>query len=82
MSRALDRRVQDTLQTKFVSLERGDRFSEQLFGVLVAGSYTRNVDLLPFHGDIVGFEDGLDGFGYFGTDTITCKKSYQLLCPF
>ena len=68
---ALDRCVQDTLQTEFVSPEGGDGFAEEFFGVLAASVYTGHIHLLPFHGYIVGFEDGLHGFGNFSTNAVT-----------
>jgi hypothetical protein len=71
VARALDGGVKDTLQTELVALEGGERLSEQLLRVLVAGVDTGNIDLLPLDGDVVGLEDGLDRFGDFGTDSVT-----------
>lgn len=67
----LDGGVEDTLETELVALERGDRLSEELLGVLVTGLDTGDIDLLPLDGDVVGLEDLLDGLGDFGTNTIT-----------
>jgi hypothetical protein len=37
---------------------------------------TRDVVLLPFDGDVERGEDLLDGFGHFGTDTVTGDEGY------
>lgn len=68
---ALDRSVQDTLQTELVTLEGGDGLAEELLGVLAAVLHAGDVDLLPLNGNIVGLEDGLDRLGNLGTDTVT-----------
>ena len=39
--------------------------------MLVTGLDTRNVDLFPLDGDIVGPEDGLDRLGDLGANTVT-----------
>ena len=67
-----DRSVQDTLQTQLVPLQRGDRLPESLLGAAGGAAVdTGHVHLLPVNGDIVGLENGLDGLGDFGTDTVT-----------
>jgi hypothetical protein len=68
---ALDRCVQDTLQTEFVSPEGGDGFAEEIFGVLVPSVHARYIYLLPFDRYVVCFEDGLHGFGNFSTNAVT-----------
>lgn len=40
--------------------------------MFVAGIHATDINLLPFNGYIVGFEDGLDRFRDFGTNTIAC----------
>lgn len=72
MTGSLDRRMQDTLETKLVALERGDGLAEELLGVDVTSLDTRHVDLLPLDGNVVGLEDLLDRLGHLGTDTVTC----------
>lgn len=56
---------------------------EEVFCVLVAGLDTGHVDLFPLDWHIVGLEYRLDGFCYFGTDTVTyspsCQKSSSLI---
>jgi hypothetical protein len=69
---ALDGRVEDTLETELVALERGNGFAEELLRVHVARLDTRDVDLLPLDGHVVGLEDGLDRLSDLGTDTVTC----------
>lgn len=69
---AFDWCVEDSLQTELVSFQRGNRLLKEFFTVFVAVFDTRDVDLLPLDGDVVSFEDGLDGFGDFGTNTVTC----------
>lgn len=65
-----DGSVQDTLETELVALERSDRLAESILGS--AGTLeTRDLDLLPLNGDVVGLEDGLDGLSNLGTDTVT-----------
>lgn len=62
--------VKDTLETELVALERGDGLTEGLLGS--AGTLeTRDLDLLPLDGDVVGLEDSLDRLGDLGTDTVT-----------
>lgn len=39
--------------------------------MLVAAVDTADIDLLPLNGDVVCLEDGLDGLGNLGADTIT-----------
>lgn len=73
---ALDGRVEDTLETELVALQRGDSLTEELLGVLVAGLDTGDIDLLPLDGDVVGLEDGLDGLGDFGSDTVTGDEGH------
>lgn len=65
--------VQDTLETQLVALERSDGFAEELLGVLASSLHTRDIDLLPLDGHIVGLEDGLDRLGNLSTDTVTCE---------
>lgn len=65
-----DGSVQDTLETELVALKRSDRLAESILGS--AGALeTRDLDLLPLNGDVVGLEDGLDGLSNLGTDTVT-----------
>jgi hypothetical protein len=62
--------VKDTLETELVALKRSDRLAESILSS--AGALeTRDLDLLPLNGDVVGLEDGLDGLGNLGTDTVT-----------
>lgn len=62
--------VKDTLETELVALKRSDRLAESILGS--AGALeTGDLDLLPLNGDVVGLEDGLDGLGNLGTDTVT-----------
>lgn len=62
--------VQDTLETELVALKRSNRLAESILGS--AGALeTRDLDLLPLNGDVVGLEDGLDGLSNLGTDTVT-----------
>ena len=72
VTRPFDRSVKDTFQTEFVALERGYRFVEELFGMLVTSVNTRDIDLFPFDGYIVRFKNCLDSFGDLGSDTVTC----------
>lgn len=78
---ALDGSVEDTLETNLVALQRGDGLAEELLGVLVASLNTGDVDLLPLDGHVVGLEDGLDRLGDLSTNTVTCDKLLQRLCP-
>jgi hypothetical protein len=72
VTRALDGRVKDTLETELVALERGNGFAEELLGVHIARLDTGNVDLLPLDGHVVRLEDLLDRLSDLGTDTVTC----------
>jgi hypothetical protein len=76
---ALDGRVEDTLETELVALERGNRLAEELLGVDVARLDTGDVDLLPLDGDVVGLEDLLDRLGNLGTDTVTGDQRDRVL---
>lgn len=71
MAGAFDWSVKDPFQTKFVPFEGGDGFLEEFFRVLVASIDARNVYLFPFYRYVIGFENGFDGFGDFGTDAVT-----------
>lgn len=65
-----DGSVKDTLETELVALKRSDRLAESILSS--AGALeTGDLDLLPLNGDVVGLEDGLDGLGNLGTDTVT-----------
>ena len=44
---------------------------EEFFGVLVACVDAGDIDLLPFNGDIVGFEYRLDSFSDFSSNAVT-----------
>lgn len=70
---AVDGGVKDTLETELVALERGDGLAEGSLGTTGGAALlnTRDLDLLPLDGGVVGLEDGLDGLGNLGTDTIT-----------
>ena len=69
---AADGRVQDTLEAELVALERLDRLAKGGFGAADANLLdTRDVDLLPLDGHVVGLEQGLDRLGDLGSDTIT-----------
>ena len=49
--------------------------------MLVTGINTGDVDLFPFYGYVVGFEDGLDGLGNLGTDTVAYTNGFvSILC--
>lgn len=63
--------VEDTLEAELVAAERGNTLTERRLGLLAALLDTRNLDLLPVNGDVVGLEDGLDRLGNLTTDTIT-----------
>jgi len=52
--------MQNAFEAKLVAFKRGYGFLEELFGVLVTRVDTRDVDLLPLYGNIVGLEDCLD----------------------
>jgi hypothetical protein len=71
VARAFDWRVEDAFKTEFVSFEGGDGFLEEFFRVLVARVHARDVHLFPFYWYVVGFENGLDGFGDFSTNAVT-----------
>lgn len=63
--------VEDTLEAELVALERGDAVAEGILGAASALDLeTRDVDLLPLDGDVVGLEDGLDRLGHLGTDAV------------
>ena len=63
--------VEDTLEAELVPPQRGNSLLEGLLGAAGVVLDTGNLNLLPGNGDIVGLEDGLDGLGNLGTDTIT-----------
>lgn len=66
-----DRGVEDTLQSKLVSLKRSDGLAEHLLGAARSTAVdTGGINLLPVDGHAIGLEDGLDALCYFGTDTI------------
>ena len=68
---AADGSVQDTLEAELVALERRDTVAESILGAASALDLeTRNLDLLPLDGDVVGLEDSLDGLGNLSTDTV------------
>ena len=46
--------------------------------MLISRFDTRNINLLPLDGHVIGFEDCLNGFGHLSTDPITYIR-YQLL---
>lgn len=70
--------VEDTLETELVALEGSDRLAESILSA--AGAlHTRDLDLLPLNGDVVGLEDGLDGLGNLGTDTVTGDEGDSVL---
>ena len=75
---ALDGRVEDTLETELVALERSNGLAEELLGVDVARVDTRDVDLLPLNGHVVRLEDLLDRLGDLSTDTVTCACSESM----
>jgi len=79
VARALNRSVEDTLQTELVALEGSQGLAEELLGVLVTGVNTANIDLLPLNGNVVGLEDGLDRFGDLSTDTVTRDEGHGVL---
>jgi hypothetical protein len=79
---ALDGRVEDTLETELVALERGDGLAEELLGVDVARVDTRDINLLPLNGHIVRLEDLLDRLGDLSTDSVTCACSISRLFAF
>jgi len=68
---ALNGGEKNTLQTQLVALQRSNRLLEQFLRVLVAGVDTTDIHLLPLDRDVVGLEDGLDGFRHFGTNSVT-----------
>ena len=45
--------------------------------MLVSSVDTTDIDLFPLNGDIVGFENGLDGLRNLQTDTITYNLTYE-----
>jgi hypothetical protein len=69
---SLDGRVEDTLETELVALERSNRLAEELLRVDVASLDTGDVDLLPLNGHVVRLEDLLHRLGNLSTDTVTC----------
>ena len=74
VSGAGDGGVKDPLEPDFVAFEGGDGFAEELFLVFVAGFHAADVDLFPFDGDVVGFEDLADRVGDLGADAIAWGK--------
>lgn len=77
---ALNGSVQDTLEAELVAAEGGDGLAEEVLGLLGGGGVeTRDLDLLPLNGDIVGLEDGLDALGDLGTDTVTRDQRDRVL---
>lgn len=78
VARSADGSVQDTLQAELVALERGDALAESLIGAASALE-TRDLNLLPLDGDVVGLEDGLDRLGDFGTDTVSGNQGHGVL---
>lgn len=68
---AADGSVKDTLETELVAAERGDTLAESVLSALTTILNTSDVDLLPLNGDVVRLEDGLDGLGNLGTDTVS-----------
>lgn len=45
--------------------------------MLVSSIETADIDLFPLNGDVVSFEDGLDGLCDFQTDTITYNSNHE-----
>lgn len=76
---AADGGVQDTLEAELVAAERGDGLAESSVGDVAASLDTRDLNLLPLDGDVVGLEDGLDRLGNFGTDTVTGNQGNGVL---
>lgn len=68
---AADGSVKDTLEAELVATERGDTLTESVLSALTTILNTSDIDLLPLNGDVVGLEDGLDGLGNLGTDTVS-----------
>jgi len=79
---SFDWSVEDAFETEFVSFEGGDGFLEEFFRVLVARVHARDIYLFPFYWYVVGFENGLDGFGDFSTNTVTWRreKAHRQIC--
>lgn len=71
VARSLEGSVQDTLQAQLVAAQRRDGLLEHLLCRLRAVVQTRDIDLLPLDGHVVGLEDGLDTLRNFGTDAVT-----------
>lgn len=72
--------MEDTLQTKLVPLQRSDGLSEHLLeATRRATLHTRDIDLLPIDGHVVGLENGLHTLSHLGTDTITRNKGDSVL---
>jgi hypothetical protein len=70
--------VKDTLEAELVALEGSDRLAESVLSA--AGAlHTRDLNLLPLNGDVVGLEDSLNGLGNFGTDTVTGDEGDSVL---
>lgn len=44
---------------------------KELFRVLISRIKTRNIDLLPLDGYVVGFEDSFDSFRNLRSDAVT-----------
>lgn len=81
MAGAFHRSEQDTLKAQLVATERRDRLLEKFLRVLISRINATDVYLFPLDRNIVGFENSLDRFGNFGTDTVTliakAKKARQ-----
>lgn len=45
--------------------------------MLVSGVNAANIHLLPFNGNIIGFENGLNGFSNFGTDSVALGEEIE-----
>ena len=76
---AADGGVEDTLEAELVPPQRGNSLLESLLGAAGVVLDTGDLNLLPGNGDIVGLEDGLDGLGNLGTDTVTGDKGDGVL---
>lgn len=64
--------MEDTLQCQLVPLEGSDRFPEHFLEATRRTTFhTRDVDLLPINGHVVGLENSLDTLSYLGTNTVT-----------
>jgi len=78
---AADGSVEDALEAKLIALQGGNGLVELLLGTAGGGGIaeTRDLDLLPGDGDVVGLEDGLDALGNLGTDTVTGNEGNGVL---